>query len=116
MTDYVFVTVSHDYADEFEIGCCFAIEATTFEEHLKIIKDGFGQGVLEDKKLYFGTNEYLSFDSYDDFIRGVSSKPCSEEFYKEWVSLTNDIPVGFDAMDYLLDWCPEFDVSVPKYT
>lgn len=109
MTDYVFVTVSHDYADEFEIGCCFAIEATEFEENLKIINIGFVQGVLEDKDLYFGSNEYLSFESYNDFIQGVRSKPCSEEFYKEWASLTNGAAVGFDVMEYLLDLCPESD-------
>lgn len=103
MTDYVFVTVSHDYADEF--SCCFAIEASEFEERLKIINDGFNK----DKDLYFGTNEYPSFDSYRDFIRGVRTKPCSEEFYKEWVSLTNGISVGFNVMEYLLDLCPESD-------
>lgn len=104
MSEYVFVTMSHDYADEFDVECCFVAKKEEFEKQMNVIRLAFDASVIEDDhEYYFGTNEYLSFNSFDDFERGVEVKPCSEEFYNEWFNLTAGSAVGFCVLDRLYE-------------
>ena len=100
---FVFVTTSHDYADEFDVEGAFALPKPHFETQLRLIEKGFKDGVLVDKELYFGTNEYLSFSSFEDFMDGVTVKECTEQFYDEFKALTGYAHLGEDVFGRLLD-------------
>jgi hypothetical protein len=99
---YVFVQLSHDYADEFDVDCCFVQSKQEFESDLEKIKEGFEDGTLVDKKFYFGTNEALTFEEYEDFVGGIEVDDCSQEFFEEFTRLAGGC-VGFCVMDGLLE-------------
>lgn len=101
MSDYVFVTMSHDYADEFDVDCCFVADKAEFDKQMEIVRLAFEAGILEDEEFYFGTNECLSFYSFDDFETGVVAKPCTAAFYDEFFELNAGSAVGFCVLDSL---------------
>ena len=78
---YVFVKTSHDYADEFDCVSAFCMLRETYEEKLQHIKDSFESGAISyEDEFYFGTNEALQFDSFEDFENGLEVIEVSKEF------------------------------------
>ena len=71
---FVFVSTSHDYADEFDVDSCFVIPKPHYETQIRLIQKGFEEGLFKGKQFYFGTNEYLEFHSFEDFMDGVYGK------------------------------------------
>lgn len=108
---FVFVTLSHDYADEFDVDCAFVATRQEIEQQLAKIRLAFDEGIFnggggyhDQTEFYFGTNEALSFYDYDDFARGVVIKDCSEEFYNEFNDLTAFSATGFCVIDRMLEY------------
>lgn len=104
---YVFVSMSHDYADEFDVNCCFVAAKAEFNKNMSIIELAFDANILgEDDEYYFGTNEYLAFDCFDSFEWGVKSNDCSEEFYHEFINLAGH-GVGYNVMERMIERATE---------
>jgi hypothetical protein len=99
---FVFVEMSHDYADEFDVKGAFVISKELFEESMEKIRAAFAAGKYENREFYFGTNEALTFDDLYSFESGVSVKECTEQFYDEFKQLTGG-SIGTTVMDDLLD-------------
>lgn len=103
--EYLFVTTSHDYADEFDMGGTFTIEKNEFDEQMALIEKAFESGVIdENTEFYFGTNEALTFYDFYDFKCGVKVKPCSKAFHDEFFELTAGGGVGEDIFWRITDY------------
>lgn len=100
MNQYVFVMMCHDYADEFNVDCCFVESRKQFDEDMAKIKEGFN--TLAGREFYFGTNEYLMFDSFESFESGVIVQECTESFYTQFMALCAGA-VGFNVMERMMD-------------
>lgn len=98
--NFVFVTLCHDYADEFNVECCFVDTRENYEATLESIQKKFDSGILEGWEFYFGTNEYLSFHYFDDLMTGVEAVECSKEFYEEFNKLCGG-QVGFNVLEHM---------------
>jgi hypothetical protein len=95
--------MSHDYADEFDVDCCFVADKREFNKNMSIVQLAFDANVLtEDDEYYFGTNEFLQFYSFDDFEMGVSDQPCSEEFYHEFINMCGG-QVGYNVLESMVE-------------
>lgn len=71
----LFVKFSDNYADEFDIyGFTIMSEESwiDFQNRNREIFENYG-----DREWYFGTNEYVNYDTYDDFIANFSTKEIS---------------------------------------
>lgn len=97
MMKYYFVRFSADYADEFDIGGCFVTTRSPedfFEEALENSIEYF-DGFPCDR--YFGTNEFITYESLEDYKRCFNFQECSKEFYEEFQRL-NPYWVGVFAL------------------
>jgi hypothetical protein len=102
---FVFVQLSHNYADEFDVDCCFVAPKPHFEADLEKIKEFFEKKSRAYEEFYFGTNEFLQFDNFNTFMNGVTVKECTEQFYDEFKALTGGGSVGYNVMESILDQC-----------
>jgi len=104
---YVFVTMSHDYADEFDVDCCFVADKREFNMNMSIVQLAFDANVITDEtEFYFGTNEQLMFDCFDHFEGGVSVQDCSEDFYHEFINLCGG-QIGFNVLERMVERATE---------
>lgn len=97
---YVFVKLSHDYADEFNVDCCFVSTKKSFDLTLNSIKNNWNQ--IVDKEFYFGTNEFLQFYSLNNFLAGMEVSICTEDFYHSFTELAGG-NVGYNVMWNMLE-------------
>lgn len=94
---YYFVRFTADYADEFDIGGCFVTEKSPeefFKETEKVAEkyyDGFPCEV------YFGTNEFIEYESLEEYKKRFHFQECTKEFYDEFKSFSS-YPVGVFAL------------------
>lgn len=73
----VLVKFSKDYADEFDCKEFRVFDSNdTYTAWLDKYKSKFENGPV---KRYFGTNEYLDFDDFNDFMSCLSVQEISEE-------------------------------------
>lgn len=104
---YVFVKMSHDYADEFDVDCCFVADKREFNKNMSIVQLAFDANVFdEDSEFYFGTNEWLQFYSFDDFEMGVNVQDCTEDFYHEFIALCGG-QVGYNVLERMVERATE---------
>ena len=101
---FVFVQTSYDYADEFDVNGCFVMPKPHFEKQLAEIKQAFEDGRFDGREFYFGSNEYLQFDSFEDFESGLEVKECTEQFYDEFSALTGSGCIGHDTFGDLYEY------------
>lgn len=87
MKKYVFVKSSFNWADEFAAEGCFVQEKQVFDDELSQIEEAFADGRLEDVEVYFGSNEAITFDCFEEYSRGLTVKECTKEFYLEFIEL-----------------------------
>ena len=94
MKKYVYVTSSFDYSDEFDVEGCFVEEKQVFDDEMALVEEAFADGRLKDVEEYFGTNEAIEFDCFEDYERGLTVKECSKAFYLEFIELNGGTSVG----------------------
>lgn len=75
---YKLVQVSFDYADEFQCEEFQVMSEEKYEAWIKQIKSL----IKEDDEFYFGTNEYLEFESFEEFNEGLTVYDITEEEYQ----------------------------------
>ena len=98
MSKYFLVRYSVDYADEFDVeGMKIFTEAeyNSFLDNQSYAKDLEEKGEREVGEwgmieLYFGTNEFLSFDSVDEVIKALEVQEITEQEFNTLKSLGLD--------------------------
>jgi hypothetical protein len=97
--DYVLVMLNYCWADEFNVDAFWVTTETEYDSLLKKlskceINDGY--------EFYFGTNEYITFDSTEELINSLTVQSLSRE---EAAAITNNIgeEFGLISIKDLLD-------------
>lgn len=78
MSDYVLVKYHADYADEFDV---YGFRVLTRSKWAEIVEDvrNTWDGPTE---TYFGTNEFVEYEDFDDWFRDFKVTEISEEEFK----------------------------------
>jgi hypothetical protein len=67
MQKHLLITLDRDWADEFNVEGFVVLTAAEWEDHKQLAKKHFEEhGSVE---LYFGTNEFLDYSSYDEYVK-----------------------------------------------
>lgn len=80
--EYVLVTLDADYADEFDVCHAWAMTKEAYDEGVKSSREYFesrGRGYTE---IYFGTNEAIDVDNFNDYMSNLSVETISKEDYE----------------------------------
>ena len=83
MTEYIMITENHNWADEFDIYGFTIMSKNEWNS----IKEEINDLNLRDREFYFGTNEYLQWNTGKDFLRNCSEKEISFEDYKSLIKI-----------------------------
>jgi hypothetical protein len=75
--EYVLVKFKKDYADEFDVTGVMVVSKETWEKELEKFKTA-----KYPFEKYFGTNEYLEFDSFKDAMRSFKVYDLTQEEYE----------------------------------
>ena len=98
MSKYFLVSYKEDYADEFYV---YGMKIFTEEEYASFIdnqkyakdlerKGEIVTGEFEEIELYFGTNEWLSFETVDEIIRTLDVREITEQEFNTLKNLGLD--------------------------
>lgn len=104
--DYLLIIQDRDYAYEFDVES-FSVETyKEFEKRLKEIKAEFKK--RPEQEHWFGTNEALMFEGFDDWYKSLKIKPITKEEYDTIIKLFEDSEFGthrgfMDFCDWLED-------------
>lgn len=82
MSNKILVSLSNSWADEFDVN---ALWVTTVQEFENFKSELYKRDISEYVEIYFGTNEWIDFDSAGSILDNISITPISEEFYNEFV-------------------------------
>lgn len=77
LPNYIFVKASFDYADEFDCECFGIFKEKAWNEIREEKKKQFDSG--REVEYSFGTNEALTFDSYEDWSRRLEIKLITKD-------------------------------------
>lgn len=78
--EYVLVKLDACYADEFDVCHAWVMTREEYNQGVKTSKENLdkrGRYV----EIYFGTNEALNVDDFDDYMRNLSVETISKEDY-----------------------------------
>lgn len=97
MSKYFLVRYSVDYCDEFYVDGMKIFtedEYISFVDNQRYARELEEKGELEEKEqyidLYFGSNEFLTFDSVDEIIRELKVREITEQEFNALKSLGLD--------------------------
>lgn len=77
--DYVLLKIDTCWADEFDVEGFTVSTKEKWDEINEKLKDNFPC----DQEFYFGTNEFITFDSYEDWKSGIKVIPITEDEAKD---------------------------------
>jgi len=83
--EYVLVIVSADYADEFNVCQSYVMTKDEYDQAVETSRKN-----LEGKRyteIYFGTNEAIEVDGFDDYMRNISVKSITKEDYDAYLRM-----------------------------
>jgi hypothetical protein len=103
MKKYVLVTYLFDYSDEFDVQGFWITEAKKHQASMAELKSNWPEGKLIDK--YFGTNEAIYFESFEDYESGLAVKEIDEAQYEAIRKAfgSRHFGVGSFSVDDMLD-------------
>lgn len=102
---YFLITESHNYADEFDFEAFMTAEAKSLEDlntKIKRCLDEEFAGRRPSRRgieIYFGTNEYITFESVDEMVSSLQIQEITQEEY----GVLNTVLGGSFGMSVLLD-------------
>jgi|JI10StandDraft_1071094.scaffolds.fasta_scaffold66129_7 hypothetical protein len=73
----IFVEFDNNYADEFDVNGFRIMDRKNWEKHLEKAKKTFEEE--ETQEVYFGTNEQIIFEGFDDYERSFTVKDITDE-------------------------------------
>jgi hypothetical protein len=80
MNNYLLIKLYFNYADEFDVESFWV---TTQEVYNAFLKDLENYDLSENDELYFGTNEFISFESVEFLLNSLEITPITEEFFNQ---------------------------------
>lgn len=78
--EYVLITLDACWADEFDVSHAWTMTREDFDEGVKETKKYFEEN--GGTEIYFGTNEGLDVDDFDDYMSNLSVQDISKEDYE----------------------------------
>jgi hypothetical protein len=88
---YLLIKYDDNWADEFNISGFFVTTSVEWEKYInEVSQASYPQNV------YFGTNEFVEFQTFEDFYNRLTIKPISEE---EFIILSNLFAIGETTED-----------------
>lgn len=78
----ILVKLDYCWADEFDVN---SLWITTIDDYHEFLETIATLDISEYTEIYFGTNEYISFYSYDELVDSLDFEPISDEFYNEFM-------------------------------
>lgn len=91
--EYILVKMECNWADEFDIKCLWA---TTISEFDSWKADLLKRDISDYEEIYYGTNEFVSFSSFEDIMESLKITKISKSFYEEFI---NNIGKTFGLID-----------------
>ena len=82
----ILVKLNYSYADEFDVNSLWMTTVEEYEEFLNELKE-LKDNISEYREIYFGTNEYIYFDSYEEIIDSLTTTLVSDDFYNEFIKI-----------------------------
>lgn len=77
MHQHLLISIDRDWADEFNVEGFIVMTDSEWEDHKQL-----AQKLFEEKgsvELYFGTNEFLDYSSYDEYVGAFEVTELSTE-------------------------------------
>lgn len=115
MLKYFLVNYKVDYADEFYVSGMRIFtedEYNTFVDNQRYAKEVERNGRFEGEiEIYFGTNEYLLFESVDEIIRELKVREITEQEFNTLKNLDLS-SFGGPAMFYFFDDIRDYDKEI----
>lgn len=84
MDKYLLIKYNGDWADEFDVDLLWVTTEEEFEQWKKELST---KDIDEYVEIYFGTNEFISFSSYEEIIENIEVSEISEDFYNTFIKL-----------------------------
>ena len=100
MSDKIIVKLETDWADEFMIQSLWFTTESKFKDFLNNLSK---KDVHEEVEVYYGTNEFINFNSVKDIVDSLSVTPISEECYGYCIDLLGH-SFGIVNIEHLPDW------------
>lgn len=94
----VLVQLRCNYEDEFDVT---ALWLTTKEEYKNFLDALKTRNIKEDTEIYFGTNECITFNSYDDIVNSLTCMNVSDGFYDEFLKNIGSTYGSIDIPDII---------------
>lgn len=87
------IKYNDNYADEFDVEGFLILTDEEWENQLHISKLVFD--TLGSVEIYFGTNEFIEYDSFDEWLNTFKVKDISDELAKEIIEIFGLIKVSW---------------------
>ena len=93
----ILVKFNDNYADEFDVGGFRFYEEKEWNKYKKLVKEK----IKFPKEASFGTNEFIEYNSAEDYFKCTEVKKLSEEEYNFLVKLFGKYGIGIFIKFYL---------------
>lgn len=95
MDKYLLIKYNGDWADEFDVDLLWVTTEEEFEQWKNELST---KDIDESVEIYFGTNEFISFSSYEEIIENIEVSEISKDFYNTFIKLIGN---SFGLIDLL---------------
>lgn len=97
---YILVKLDYNWADEFDVK---SLWVTTQDEYNAFLDKLSNFDINDSCEIYFGTNECISFESYDELYNSLSERHVSKEFYDEFIKVVGSSEFGLISIRNILE-------------
>lgn len=87
---YLLVKLNYYYADEFDVDSMWITTESEHEQFLQNLKDHKDR-INDATEIHFGTNEFVSFSSFEELVRSMKVVEITPEFYNDFMTF-----IGYD--------------------
>ena len=96
MDKYLLIKYNDNWADEFDVDLLWVTTEEEFEQWKNELST---KDIDNSVEIYFGTNEFISFSSYEEIIEGIEVSEISKDFYNTFIKLIGDYFGLIDLLD-----------------
>lgn len=98
---YILVKLDYSWADEFYVN---ALWVTTQDEYNAFLDKLETLDINDSVEIYFGTNEWISFYSYESLYESLSETNISKEFHDEFIKSVGSSEFGLVSIPSLVEY------------
>ena len=104
---YLLVKLNANYADEFDVDSMWV---TTEEDHIALLADlkEHEDNIHDGNEIYFGTNEAIYFDNYEELMHSLDVVEITPEFYNDFLTFVGNGHGPFDDATLSEIYCMEW--------